>query len=156
MANESKIKKVLKTTLIVVLSLFSFGVFAKIAFASLIGGYDITQYKYIGNTKIKITEIDPGGAKVFSFDKGPFIAEAFDPYIIFYNRLYIVAQGTQGIECKPHFVIIELPTKDDADYTDCVVHEFHSTEDYEQLIKEKQIKLEKMNQTDARIPWRFF
>lgn len=156
MPNKDKIKKIIRRTIIVVLSAIAICLFAKIAFAGLIGGFDFTQYKYIGDTRIRMIEIDPGGAKVFSYDKGPFIAEAFDPYIIFYNQSFLVAHGTQGIECKPHFVIIELPTKDDAEYTDCIVHEFHSSDEYEQIIKEKNIELEKMEQTDAHIPWRFF
>ena len=58
MANEGKIKKILKTTSIVVFSLLSFGVFTKIALGCLISGGDFLQYKHIGDTKVVLIDVD--------------------------------------------------------------------------------------------------
>ena len=163
MANESKIKKVLKTTSIVVFSLLSFGVFTKIALGCLISGGDFLQYKHIGDTKVVLIDVDATpapGAKDFAHDEGgksfPSITKrAFFPYLIFYDTHFIVAHGSDGWDYKPYYVIIELPeNKVDIKYTDYKVEEFYSSDLYNQAIKEKNIQLDKMNQTDAHIPWR--
>lgn len=138
-----------KSATIVLTVVFSICIFS--LNACILGG-DIAQYKYIGETKVRMTEIDPGGVKVFDYNNGPELT-AFDPYVIFYDTHYVVAQGTKGIDYKPYFVVIELPTKEGAN---CVVHESYSSDEYEQIIKEKNIELDKMEQTDAHIPWRLF
>ena len=136
---KSKIKKVLKTTSIVVFSLLSFGVFTKIALGCLISGGDFLQYKHIGDTKVVLIDVDATpapGAKDFAHDEGgksfPSITKrAFFPYLIFYDTHFIVAHGSDGWDYKPYYVIIELPeNKEEIKYTDYKVQEFFSSDLY--------------------------